>query len=601
MKVLIVFKTSGVAVLISTLMFITYCCLKGELTSELGKRSSSYYPEHQWHLPAGDAATVEMSARITEEREEESVLASSVAEKSSLQKEEGTLSGKRSSLYMRRNETIEQYKQNGSLPSKPSEKTIQEDKRLHRQEYSLLSETLANYLYKGRAASVVGRQRNRTQYQHFDISEIKNSSVGRGQQTKPAMKNNRLDLPVASVEAKVGKNRFLHRNVNHYARRRPVVKHVDTSHRVPASTRMKEQMANKRRRSPHVFDRWNNTQFPNSQMRLPPEFFNLRENEAPAVSGQVLRARKNVTKKPVVRSLSPGIIHRIKKLVFFVGYPRSGHSIIGTLMDAHPHVVISNEFNLFMRFPELDKASNSTWRDHLYNVLYARSRQDARASRADEKKGYNLKVDGLWQGKFSGYIEVIGDKSGDITTRAYLHNRTEFLRNYKKLKSEVSIPLRIIHTVRNPFDMISTTVVITKENRTKFREMKQAFESTSADLGNASTVHKYEDSAVVRGNGRVFFRRIDTVMKLIEIFGRENVLDVHNCDLVADPRGTMARIFQFLDVNAAGHYLDTCAKKVFKSVSRSRNMVDWTSEQIEEVERRMKDYDVLRRYSFTSD
>ena len=83
-------------------------------------------------------------------------------------------------------------------------------------------------------------------------------------------------------------------------------------------------------------------------------------------------------------------------------------------------------------------------------------------------------------------------------------------------------------------------------------------------------------------------------MKLIEIFGRENVLDVHNCDLVADPRGSLSKIFEFLGERV-------CAEKVFKSVARSRNMVVWTPAQIEEVEARMKGYEVLDRYSFVSD
>ena len=286
---------------------------------------------------------------------------------------------------------------------------------------------------------------------------------------------------------------------------------------------------------------------------------------------------------PSLHHLPPGVIKGIKKFVFFVGYARSGHSIIGTLMDAHPHVIISNEFNLFSQFTELNKASKLSWRDNLYNLLYSRSIRDKKHSRAALHKGYKLKVSGLWQGKFSNYIEVIGDKSGDITTKEYSMDPEGFLRNFKKLKHEVSIPLRIIHTVRNPFDVISTSVVIMNENLTQFRELKNY--NTQR---NEKTPHKYENSKVVGGNIPIFFKRIDTVLKLIKLFGRENVLDVHNCDLVADPRGTISRIFKFLEVDTTQHYLDMCAEKVFKTVSRSRNMVRWTPEQVEMVEKRMK-------------
>ena len=118
--------------------------------------------------------------------------------------------------------------------------------------------------------------------------------------------------------------------------------------------------------------------------------------------------------------------------MLFVGYARSGHSIVSTLMDAHPHVVISNELNLFDQFSELDKAPSSSWRENLYNLLHSRSIRDARWSRTNPHKGYVLKVDGLWQGSFNESIDIIGDKSGDITTRAFSENEEEFLGNYHR-------------------------------------------------------------------------------------------------------------------------------------------------------------------------
>ena len=45
-------------------------------------------------------------------------------------------------------------------------------------------------------------------------------------------------------------------------------------------------------------------------------------------------------------ALTQGVINHIKKFILFIGYPRSGHSIMGSLMDAHPHMVIAYEFLL---------------------------------------------------------------------------------------------------------------------------------------------------------------------------------------------------------------------------------------------------------------
>ena len=50
-----------------------------------------------------------------------------------------------------------------------------------------------------------------------------------------------------------------------------------------------------------------------------------------------------------LRSLSFGYLrqHRYKSIesfIIFVGYPRSGHSLIAALLDAHPEIVISMEW-----------------------------------------------------------------------------------------------------------------------------------------------------------------------------------------------------------------------------------------------------------------
>ena len=43
----------------------------------------------------------------------------------------------------------------------------------------------------------------------------------------------------------------------------------------------------------------------------------------------------------------------------------------------------------------------------------------------------------------------------------------------------------------------------------------------------------------------VMFAEFEAVVEMIdEVFGRENVLELHNCDLVADPRGTLVKIFR---------------------------------------------------------
>ena len=280
------------------------------------------------------------------------------------------------------------------------------------------------------------------------------------------------------------------------------------------------------------------------------------------------------------------VIDGIKKFVIFVGYERSGHSIVGSLMDAHPHVFITNEFFIFGKFDKLDNVTNGSWRDNLFQSLYNSS--NSRPERlSSSSKGYTLNVEGLWAGTYVDHIEVIGDKSGGGTTKAYLINKQKFKQNFEKLKRNVQVPLRIIHVLRNPFDIISTNAIYTRD-KSLLKYLKETGNKTSDPELLAKILYMFDE-----------FRAVVEIID--DIFGRENVLDIHNCDLVADPRGTLTKIFNFLEVSTTEHYLDVCAEKVFKSVSWSRDLMEWPPELREMVEIMMKDYKMLSRYSFTSD
>ena len=302
------------------------------------------------------------------------------------------------------------------------------------------------------------------------------------------------------------------------------------------------------------------------------------EKLAPVVSTSLTQEDKH-------KDLTADVIRGVKKFVLFVGYERSGHSIVGSLMNAHPHVVIAHEFCLFNKFDVLDKVPRDTWRDNLFWFLYRDSNKSKVMS--SSFKGYTLKVEGLWEGTYDDHIEVIGDKSGGMTTRSYLIDKQKFKQNFEKLKQSVQVPLHIIHVLRNPFDIISTNAIYTKSNLLLKRLKETGRKTTSPEL------HR---------NIMYMFGKFQAVTEIIEdIVGRENVLDIHNCDLVADPRGTLTKIFNFLEVSTTEHYLDVCAEKVFKSVSRTRDLMEWPPELREMVETKMKEYEMFSRYSFTSD
>ena len=56
------------------------------------------------------------------------------------------------------------------------------------------------------------------------------------------------------------------------------------------------------------------------------------------------------------------VINHVHRFLFFVMYARSGHSIIASMMDAHPNMVIAHKNALFVKWEhEPAQYRNKTW------------------------------------------------------------------------------------------------------------------------------------------------------------------------------------------------------------------------------------------------
>ena len=331
--------------------------------------------------------------------------------------------------------------------------------------------------------------------------------------------------------------------------------------------------------------------------------------------------------------LTKEVVNGVNKFLLFVGYPRSGHSILGSFIDAHPHVAIAHEMMLMRIWKYLSDRQKKTgianpfFKDqaYLFNVVYQQSYWDAKSSRSEQsaKKNYTLSVDSPWQGKYNKYLSVIGDKSGGMTTNVYLSSARDFPRYLNELKETVKVPIKIIHAVRNPFDLASTQRLYKDYNHLPLIPRSQAetlghlnftlralkvsaYKSAMKDIeaqgdieafGNAK--HRTDN---LKGTVKDLINKAEAVTKIGDLVGWENVLEVHNMDLVNNPKDTMSKVCAYLELDCSRQYLQACAAKVFGSVSKTRNILTWTSELKLMVEKELiQKYSFFSRYSFESD
>lgn len=245
----------------------------------------------------------------------------------------------------------------------------------------------------------------------------------------------------------------------------------------------------------------------------------------------------------------------VERFVVFVGYPRSGHSLVGSLLDAHPQAAIAHEMDI-LRF-----VAAGFDRDLLFHLLLENVREFTAAGR--EWTDYRYDVPGGWQGRTQGALRVIGDKKGGRSTRRLDADPALLPR----LLAAVGVPVRFVHVVRNPYDNIAT------------RDRRKA----TLDLPRAADLH---------------FGLARAVARLKERIDPASILDLRHDDLVADPREALTRLCTFLDLPAPDAYLDACAAVVHPTPRRSRDEAAWPPGLVDDIARRMERFDFFAGYGF---
>ncbi len=330
--------------------------------------------------------------------------------------------------------------------------------------------------------------------------------------------------------------------------------------------------------------------------------------------------KKLQTQTQHTSSLSQDIIDGVKQFLLFVGYPRSGHSILGSLIDAHPHIIVAHElFLLDEWWSNQEKKRLKITKELLYNALYTSSNSDVHTgwrNTSSHTKGYSLSLTDQWQGQFNQSVAVIGDKSGGNTAYLYMKSPDTFLKRYEKLKIIVRVPIRVIHVVRNPFDIIATTTLY-ENGKIKFPGLGRGAKKVSNYVHKIKTQFKIKknetsderllDEARLNDKSQLnrcidnFSKMATAVKAVLNLMTEESVLEIHNYEMVRDPAGTMERVCQFLGVRCPEDYVKACVGKIFRELSLSREYVLWGSEEVDKVNSVKRNYSYYKQYSFYSD
>lgn len=228
-------------------------------------------------------------------------------------------------------------------------------------------------------------------------------------------------------------------------------------------------------------------------------------------------------------------------LLIFVGNPRSGTTLVRSLLNAHPAISIAQEWSMIERF----QAGERSWRRQLGGMAASAARFDA----LPQWEGYDYRVAGAGN-RADSLIEVIGDKKAGRSL--LLLSRSPGL--LQQVLDWCPVPVRFIHCVRHPLDVITTK---TRRN-----------------------------GLPLDRNVALYFDLEEAAADLAGQVGPSAFRSVYLERVIATPREEMAALCAFLGVEASAAHLDACAERVFDSPRQTRTQLDWPSELRLEAERR---------------
>ena len=257
--------------------------------------------------------------------------------------------------------------------------------------------------------------------------------------------------------------------------------------------------------------------------------------------------------------------------LLFIGIPRSGHSIVGAIIDAHPNAIVSHELNVLKLLSEEDAEQT-----RIFNSILENSKRQAIRGRSQshedhgpnfelnksanlEQYKFDYSIPNQFQGEWKDRLLVIGDKKGGGTTKLLGEN----IQLYKLLEETVNLPIKTIIVIRNPFDNIAT----------------MAHRSGNPVQSQIEAYEKY----------------IQTITSLMDELELDAQLIFHE-DFVKDSKSTIKKLLKWLKLPADEKFLADTSGIVNNEPNKSRTRVKWEQSEKNKVNRLISKYKVLEPY-----
>ena len=235
----------------------------------------------------------------------------------------------------------------------------------------------------------------------------------------------------------------------------------------------------------------------------------------------------------------------------FAGYPRSGHTLVASILNAHPNVICSNQ-----QFVLTNGASG------LDSIL-------SKIEMGTHRTQWNP----------NAYVEpcekqdvyLVGDKTGHRTVE-HLLSIPEDLEKFKKI---IPWPIKWIHVVRNPYDNLATW---TKKN----------FES-----------RKYANKNSYEREFNIAFQKYKALNeKINELKKTENVLSMNHEKVIRSIDKSLNELCTFLEIEKYDDWRARVIKAKWKKPRITRKHIKWHPDMRAKTAKLIRKYHWFNGYAF---
>lgn len=223
----------------------------------------------------------------------------------------------------------------------------------------------------------------------------------------------------------------------------------------------------------------------------------------------------------------------MNKFALFAGYTKSGSTLVSTILDSHPNVIIGRELDVIREYYQ------GLSKNEILQRIESKSGDNDAPKLRDFKITKMEPIKGNWNGRHRD-LQVIGSKKAGATARRIYQN----IHILDRLEQHLGLPIYIIHVVRNPLDNMGA---IYRDYSTE----------KAQDL-----IDKYEQCC----------RGIDNVIK-----DSRKIHTLYLEQLIENPSHILMKLFDFLELE---HYnIVNIRKRIIKQPHITRNLFPWEHQE----------------------